>query len=177
MVHYVRTLTILLWTLWLLALLCPTQTAAGSVPTTAPTTQPVDQDAMVLLKSLQTSRLRLSTDNNTATDKFSLRFILHQKTVGRTQLQLQAFIVRRADRVAILVMSFDGLPYCYMTKGLVLAVDDENPGGLVRCDVGCPNFTWTADPKTEQVTANISFDRKLAAPHVEFDFARYSIRR
>lgn len=139
--------------------------------TTAPSTQPTSEDALALLKKLAQQPLRLSTDRDSAADTFCLRFIMRVTSKDGRDLQLQAFIVRKGDRAAILVMSFDGLPYCYMTKDLVLAVDNDRPGGLVEYDKGCPQFIFDADPTSGQVTSQITHGVKLAAPRVVCDLA------
>jgi len=84
---------------------------------------------------------------------------MREKQPDESWIGTDGIVARRDGRVAIVLLSSNSYAYAYMTDGFLVALDPENPGGIVTSEIGAPVFTWTADLATRQETFTASFVR------------------
>ena len=113
--------------------------------------------AEAVQRLIDRSPLRLSTDEGSASDTFS--FVTHatRRTARGDRLSSDVFVARRGRRVGILTAAPSGLPYCYMTAGLLVTTDRTNPGGLVVYTRGAPSFVLNADQDRDFVNFTLTY--------------------
>lgn len=126
------------------ATLCvPLQAAPDTAPASAPATQPVvDPAATAAIKALiDTKRLRLATDAPTAADTFWFKFHLSLPDPAKAQ-PFDVVVASDKEKIGMLVVAADGLPFAYLTDGLLVRMDPANPGGLIVHTGGSASFTF-----------------------------------
>jgi hypothetical protein len=72
--------------------------------------------------------LELSTDKSTAADRFYFAVEYHSKVDGRLARGLDVLVCRDRGSTALLIRYADGLPYCYLTRGLAVMFDPATKG-------------------------------------------------
>jgi hypothetical protein len=110
--------------------------AADALP---PATQPSAEVRRAVEAVTKHENLRLSNDRRSMAEKFNFRCHFRPPAGARTQ-PADVVVVRDGAQIGLLVVGKDGLPYCYVTDGLLAAVDAEQPGGLVMHQGGSVSF-------------------------------------
>ncbi len=132
--------------------------AAGGEPTTRSIEQrPAREPAVELVAFLDAHKLCLSTDDHTSADRFP--FVLHLAgTLPDGNLENMSICVDRdRDNAAIIIQTADGIPYCYMTEGLLVIFDRDHPGTAVVREGGHPEFSLTGDADKARLIFNLSY--------------------
>lgn len=127
--------------------------APPDVTAPAAATRPND-GVNVLRRLLRENPLRISTDDPEPPTNF--QFVL-RLSVTRKQAETvytDYVVIKDGDRVGVLIRSIDGLPYCYLTEGLLVMIDRGQPGRLVVYDQGSPEFVFKA---IEQEAGRLEF--------------------
>ncbi len=110
-----------------------------------PTTNPAGTaaartaEAVALVRKVaQEKPLRLSTESVQPPDRFHFVIRLSKEVKGDPPQYTEYVIVKNQDRVGVLIRSSEGLPYCYLTEGLMVVLDRAHPGGLALHVGGAP---------------------------------------
>lgn len=127
---------------------------APAVPSTHPAAA---GDGIPALRALlDGGPLLLSNDGRSATDRFHFAFLLRTSGPDGKELGMVANVVRDRDRSAVVVTSLDGTCYAYMTDGLFVSVDPDEPGGLAFMDHGSPDFVFASAADGQGVDMELS---------------------
>jgi hypothetical protein len=126
----------------------------------------------ILQKLLDSGRLELSTRPSGAAERFA--FSCKLEAVGENAaLATRMFsVVRDGERAALVSWPGEakgGLPSCYSTNGLMVAVDPVEPGGLILLPGGQPAVTVTHDG--EALRVQFGHDNRTPEESVLLDVA------
>jgi hypothetical protein len=79
-------------------------------------------------------------------------------------------VARSEERVGVLMMTQDGLPFAYMTNGWIGMFDRDEPGQLLVLEHCQPSFAVDVDRQNERINVDISFSTSAEEPKVMLDF-------
>ena len=144
-------------------------TGPAGVATTAPQEAGQESATEVLERLVERSPLRLSTDPQSAAETFS--FVTHatRRSERGDRLASDVFVARSGARVGIVTASPNGLPYCYMTGGLLVTTDRANPGGLIVYPHGAPSFVLNCDEDREFINFTVTYSDDVHDPKIVLD--------
>ena len=124
----------------------------------APATQPAAEVRRAVETVTKHKNLRLSNDPQSMAEKFTFRcHIRLPAAAGRQPADVQ--VVRDGGQIGMLVVGKDGLPFCYLTDGLLVAIDQAKPGGLVMHQGGGVTFKLHGEAGLTHVDFGYSADR------------------
>jgi hypothetical protein len=119
---------------------------------------------------LREGNLRLSSDDRLTRHFRAMVRVGFKTRDGKTQ-GTTYLLHREEDRVAILLLSEEGLAYCLMTNGLVAAFDPAQPGRLLVHQGGNPSFSLGSDVLGARSLCDISYDTRAARASAMLDFS------
>jgi hypothetical protein len=173
---FVRTLGLMLLLIVTLAAPAQSQSRQAEARPMAETTKgaaPDDEShrkaIAALNKLLEEPNLQLSTD-----DRIIKRFhaLIRIGFPARDGNRAATYLVQRDDaRVAVLILSDQGLPFCYMTNGFIALFDSGRPGRLLVHERGNVGFVLITDRKTGHPTCDIAYLSIGEISHLRLDFA------
>jgi hypothetical protein len=83
-----------------------------------------------------------------------------------------SYLVQRDDeRAAVLILSDQGLPFCYMTDGFLAIFNPDKAGQLLVYEGGSPSFTLASDREDGTASCELTFDSKAESARVTLDIA------
>lgn len=115
--------------------------------------------AVAGLKQLADGNLRLTSTDQSHSPDFHFTARLGLLTRDGQLRELDALVVRHAakDRVAILVRSREGWPFAFITNGLYVAADREDPRRLVLHEGGHPRFVLENDAAQRSLRFQVTY--------------------
>jgi hypothetical protein len=124
---------------------------------------PAGDGNAVLQRLLDRGKLELSTRPTSAAERF--HFVCKVQSGPTTR---SFYVVRDGDRVALVAWPGDAEggapPSLYSTNGLTVAVDPDEPGGLILLEGGQPEVTVTADATGLVMEFGASSNQAAPAP-------------
>jgi hypothetical protein len=118
----------------------------------------------MLHKSLDLSTGVLSTDERSASDRFTTR--IRTKDADGTQAVVE--IARDKNHVAIVVRdAASGLPLYFMCEGLLITFDPAEPGRIIYMTHGAPEFVFTVGDAGPDL--QMRYARDLREAHINID--------
>ncbi len=115
----------------------------------------------------ENTALRLSTE-----DRLSKRFHALIRIAFRTRdgARGTSYLVQRDDqRVGVLILSDEGLPFCYMSNGLLMTFNPTKPGNLLIHEGGNPSFALTSGAADERTSCDVAYASKGDQPQLLLD--------
>src|SRR5688500_15930842 len=132
---------------------------------------PIDPTAQAALEGLLGSHwLYLKSDDRLIRIFHALVRIGFKTRDGRTNGT--SYIVHRNDeRVVVIALSEQGLPFCYMSNDLLVAFDPRIRGRLLVRERGNPSFVLGADSRATGLRCEVSYETRAKSPYVMLDIA------
>lgn len=129
------------------------------------------QSVSAIKRLLEAGIPPLTMDQKSGADRFSFVTELIVPLPRASPHRVVYRVVREQDRVAILVTNKDGLPYCYLTSGLLVMFDPTVRGQLMVYEGGNPSFTFESDNTRSKVNFLVTYAKALERATVQFDVA------
>ncbi len=130
------------------------------------------QQAIAVIQRLSTSKhLQLSTEGEQPLRKFHFVFRLSSEPKGGEPQYTNYVVVKEGDRLGILAVSGDGLPYAYLTEGLMVIADRTTPGGLVIDRRGAPIFVLRASAQDGTLQFQVAHAGRAVKGRVDVELA------
>jgi hypothetical protein len=132
------------------------------------TDAPACEPLVAVQRLAEDHALCLSSDDRLAKRFHALiRIAFH----ARDGVRATGYLVQRDDqRVAVLMLSDDGLPFCYMSNGFLAAFNADKPGHLLVHEGGSPSCTLNCDVDTGRGSCNVGYASNGGPPRVLLDF-------
>jgi hypothetical protein len=130
------------------------------------------QQAIAVIRRLSTSNhLRLSTEGEQPLRKFHFVFRLSSEPKGGEPQYTNYVVVKEGDRLGILAVSGDGLPYAYLTEGFMVIADRTTPGGLLIDREGAPIFVLRASAQDGTLQFQMAHAGRAVKGRVDVELA------
>lgn len=142
-------------------------------PATVPAAaDPRTADALSVLRRVAEGKpLRLSTEGEQVPRGFHFVVRLSIEPKGGEPRYTDYVVVKDGDRVGVLVRALDGLPYCYMTDGLMVMVDHGEPGRLLLHPRGAPSVVYRLAEEEGKLDFWVSHVRRATRGVVDLNLA------
>jgi hypothetical protein len=131
---------------------------------------PKREGVAALKKLLDAGNLRLSTGDR-LTKHFNALVHVGFRTPDGKRHSTNYLVERDDERVSILLLTADTLPFCYITNKLLVAVDTRNPGQLLLHEGGNPSFAISSDHREVHSICDISYRSRAEKPNLVLDFS------
>lgn len=130
------------------------------------------QQAIAVIRRLSASNhLRLSTEGEQPLRKFHFVFRLSAEPKGGEPQYMNYVVVKEGDRLGILAVSGDGLPYAYLTEGFMVIADRATPGGLLIDRRGAPVFVLRASAQDGTLQFQVAHAGRAISGRVDVELA------
>lgn len=147
--------------------------AANETPATAPAQKTADArtaDGIATIRRIAADKLlRLSTDIEPPPKRFQFAIRLSCEPPNAAPNYTDYLVVKDGDRTGVLIRDLDGLPYCYITEGLMVMVDREVPGRLLVTSVGAPSVVYRMADEPGKLDLWISHIRKATKGTIDLN--------
>lgn len=133
----------------------------------APMDPPNAKDVTSLLAFLQANALCLSSDAHSAASQFEVHLRWSGRQIDEATPNYECIVARDGDRATIVVLSPSGLPYCYMTNGLLVLMTAN--GKAMALTTGSPSIRFKRIAEEDRFEATAWFSKDSSATSIDID--------